>query len=126
MLAYLNAGSYQPWGGQPVNGQAIPPNAETAWTLAQLNAAGLYPVTNFTVPNGQEISGPASYQLDANGTNVDEVYPTQPIPATPVPVANAPTLLPQAPDDAAAAALNPPVPVGSLYCNGSQVMQRQS
>lgn len=122
MLAYLDANNNpQPWSGQPVNGVSYPLDIDgnPNWTIQQLNQAGLYPVNVFSVPAGDQITGAATYTLNADGQHVDQTYPVA-VSAT------ATQLLPQAADDSHAAGLTPPVPVGGLYCNGSQVMQRQS
>src|SRR5215475_10697660 len=128
MLAYLDASNNpQPWSGQPItdgsgNPVYYPLDVENKWTADQLVAAGLYPVTLFVPPAGQVITGAATYTLNGTartaGATVTQVFATQ--------AAQAIGLFPQASDDSAAAGLTPPVPVGGIYCNGSQMMQRQS
>jgi hypothetical protein len=129
MLAYLDTSNTpQPWSGQPIadgsgNPVYYPLDVENKWTADQLTAAGLYPVTLFVPPAGQVITGNATYTLNGTartaGATVTQTFATQA-------GGSATTLFPQATDDSHAAGLTPPVPVGGLYCNGSQVMQRQS
>lgn len=120
MLAFLDPSSntYQPWSGQAVDGVYYPLtiDGDPNWTVQDLNAAGFYPVNLFQVPEGQEISGDATYSLDADGQHVDQSYQTTGVSA-------APSFI-NATDDADAASQG--VAVGQFYRNGSQLMVRVS
>jgi hypothetical protein len=130
MLAYLDASNTpQPWTGQAItdgsgNPVYYPLNVEQQWTADQLVAAGLYPVTPFVPPAGQMITPGATATYTLNGTartsgsTVTQTFATEATPALVLP--------PQATDDSHAAGLSPPVPIGGIYCNGSQMMMRQS
>ena len=123
MLAYMDKyNDPQPWSGQPVYGTYYPLDVENLWLDFQLADAGLYPVILFEPPPGRQIVGEARYILDGKertpGTKVRQIFPT-------IDVEPAVGLYPQAEDDYEASRLVPPVPVGGIYCNGSQMMQRQ-
>jgi hypothetical protein len=124
MLAYLDANNNpQPWDPSiPIDGTYHSADIEQSWTAAELTAIGLYPVVLFMPPAGEMITPGSSPTYTLNGpegdptTTVIQTYPTQPI----LPV----KLPPQAANDTAAAAAG--VAVGGTYCNGSQMMMRQS
>jgi hypothetical protein len=124
MLAYIDDnGDPQPWNPSiPVDGIHHGASIEDYWTDDQLTAAGLYPVILFVPPAGQMVvsGSTATYELNGpprtSGTKAVQTYPTQAIPAPILPV--------QARNDHDAAAAG--VPVGGIYCNGSQMMMRQS
>lgn len=81
MLAFLFNNTPAPWVGQAVNGVLHPLNVEQLWSDADLNGAGLYRVTPFVAPVGQQIAGPATYTL--SGNVVIETFPTEPVPPPP-------------------------------------------
>lgn len=120
MLAILDptSNTYIPWTGQAVNDVVYPMDIEsdpTDWTTASYNAAGFFPVNLFQVPAGQQIIGPATYTLDADGQTVDQVFPTT--------AATTVTLI-DAINDGDAASQG--VAIGQNYRNGSVVMIRVS
>lgn len=120
MLAFLDpsTNAYLPWSGQAVNDVYYPLSidGDPNWTVQDLNTAGFYPVNLFQAPDGQQISGPASYALDADGQHVDQSYPTT--------AASPATIYVNAADDSDAASQG--VPIGTFYRNGSQLMVRVS
>lgn len=120
MLAFLDptTNTYLPWTGQAVNDVYYPPDidGDPNWDTASYNAAGFFPVNLFQVPAGQQINGPATYALNADGQTVDQTYPTTD--------ATGPALPVNATDDSDAA--NQGVLIGQFYRNGSQVMVRVS
>jgi hypothetical protein len=82
MLAYISNGTPKIWTGQEVNGVLHPLNVEFVWKDADLNAAGLYRVTPFRVPDGQQTTGEPTYTL--SGSVVLESYQTVALTPTPV------------------------------------------
>jgi len=83
MLSYIDNGTPKIWTGEPVNGVWHPPEIDRCWSDADLNAAGIYRVQDFTVPQGQVISGAPTYTL--TGSVVVQTYATAPAPTRPVP-----------------------------------------
>lgn len=66
MLAYYYQTAYKVWNGEPINGKRHPLSIENLWSEANLNAAGLFKITPFTVPEGKVTSGNPSYTLVGN------------------------------------------------------------
>ena len=80
MLAYLDNGSWTLWTGQPVNGVKHPRSVAKRWTDAELEAAGLYRVTDDPVPDGKVATGGSFEDRDGGPvrvpTPIDRTYST--------------------------------------------------
>lgn len=69
MLAQKINGAWTPWNGEEINGTQNPLNIEQLWQDADLNAIGLYRVTDGAIPDGKQAD---SWSLqDVNGSPVN-------------------------------------------------------
>jgi hypothetical protein len=80
-------GQFRPWAGEPLtvlsSGQKIsaPASVGEVWSDAELAEVGLYRAVPFSVPEGHDITGPATYARV--GDQVIETIPTAPVAKSP-------------------------------------------
>lgn len=64
MLYKETKDGFELWLGEPVNGVRHPPNVETLWTPAELEAVGLYKPVETPVPEGKAIVSETVARVD--------------------------------------------------------------